>query len=60
MTEPGIVLVLSSLGVGAAGASAIALLNRLVNYASLAAAGAILYLASVRRAGGPARLPSRQ
>jgi uncharacterized protein (TIRG00374 family) len=40
VTEPGIVLVLTSLGVGAAGASAIALLNRLVNYASLAVAAA--------------------
>ncbi|MBV9355255.1 MAG: flippase-like domain-containing protein [Chloroflexi bacterium] len=61
VTEPGIVLVLSSLGVGAAGASAIALLNRLVNYASLAVAGAILYLMSLgRTAGGRARLLSHQ
>jgi glycosyltransferase involved in cell wall biosynthesis len=45
VTEPGIVLVLTSLGVGAAGASASALLNRLVNYASLAvAAGAVAVL----------------
>src|SRR3981081_3970061 len=36
VTEPGIVLVLATLGVSIAGASAIALLNRLVNYASLA------------------------
>lgn len=49
VTEPGIVLVLTSLGVAAAGASAIALLNRLVNYASLAVAGGLLYLLSVRR-----------
>jgi hypothetical protein len=38
------VLVLTSLGVAAAGASAIALLNRLVNYLSLAVAGGLLYL----------------
>jgi uncharacterized protein (TIRG00374 family) len=43
VAEPGIVLVLTSLGVAAAGASSVALLNRLVNYASLAVAGAILY-----------------
>jgi glycosyltransferase 2 family protein len=43
VTEPGIVLVLTSLGVGAAGASAVALLKRLVNYASLALAGGALY-----------------
>ena len=49
VTEPGIVLVLTSLGVGAAGASAIALLNRLVNYASLAvAAGAVAVLPRLR------------
>ncbi len=44
VTEPGIVLVLTSLGVAAAGASAVALLNRLVNYASLAVAGGVLCL----------------
>jgi uncharacterized membrane protein YbhN (UPF0104 family) len=44
VTEPGIVLVLTSLGVAAAGASAIALLNRLVNYLSLVVAGGLLYL----------------
>ncbi len=44
VTEPGIVLVLTSLGVAAAGASAIALLNRLVNYLSLAVAGGLMYL----------------
>ena len=49
VTEPGIVLVLASVGVGTAGASAVALLNRLVNYASLALAGGLLYLASARR-----------
>jgi glycosyltransferase 2 family protein len=47
-TEPGIVLVLTSVGVGAAGASAIALLNRLVNYASLAVAGGVLALLPAR------------
>jgi uncharacterized membrane protein YbhN (UPF0104 family) len=61
VTEPGIVLVLSSLGVAAAGASAIALLNRLVNYASLAVAGAILYLVPLGRAArGRALLTSHQ
>lgn len=40
VTEPGIVIVLSSLGVDPAGAGAIAVLNRFVNYVSLAAAGA--------------------
>jgi uncharacterized protein (TIRG00374 family) len=61
VTEPGIVLVLSSLGVAAAGASAIALLNRLVNYASLAVAGAILYLVPLcRTAGGRARLAAHR
>jgi uncharacterized protein (TIRG00374 family) len=44
VTEPGIVLVLTSLGVAAAGASAIALLNRLVNYLSLAVAGGLMYV----------------
>jgi uncharacterized protein (TIRG00374 family) len=44
VTEPGIVLVLTSLGVAAAGASAVALLNRLVNYLSLAVAGGLLYV----------------
>jgi uncharacterized protein (TIRG00374 family) len=44
VTEPGIVLVLTSLGVAAAGASAIALLNRLVNYLSLAVAGGLIYV----------------
>jgi uncharacterized protein (TIRG00374 family) len=44
VTEPGIVLVLTSLGVAAAGASAIALLNRAVNYLSLAVAGGLMYL----------------
>jgi uncharacterized protein (TIRG00374 family) len=47
VTEPGIVLVLATLGVSIAGASAIALLNRLVNYASLALACAVLFLVSV-------------
>jgi hypothetical protein len=42
VTEPGIVLVLTSLGVAAAGASTVALLNRVVNYLSLAFAGAII------------------
>jgi uncharacterized membrane protein YbhN (UPF0104 family) len=50
VTEPGIVLVLTSLGVSAAGASAVALLNRLVNYASLAVAGAVVYVVSTQRA----------
>jgi uncharacterized protein (TIRG00374 family) len=53
VTEPGIVLVLTSLGVAGAGASAIALLNRLVNYLSLAVAGGLMYLwrtASLTRA----------
>jgi uncharacterized protein (TIRG00374 family) len=50
VTEPGIVLVLTSLGVSAAGASAVALLNRLVNYASLAVAGAVVYVVSPQRA----------
>ena len=45
VTEPGIVLVLTTLGIAAPAASAIALLNRLVNYASLAvAAGAVSVL----------------
>src|SRR2546421_4059809 len=45
ITEPGIVVVLTSLGIATSAASAIALLNRLVNYASLAVAGGVLYLA---------------
>jgi uncharacterized protein (TIRG00374 family) len=49
VTETGIVLVLTSLGVAAAGASAVALLNRLVNYASLAVAGGVLYVLTPRR-----------
>jgi uncharacterized protein (TIRG00374 family) len=44
VTEPGIVLVLTSLGVATAGASAVALLNRLVNYLSLAVAGGLMYV----------------
>jgi glycosyltransferase 2 family protein len=48
VTEPGIVLVLTSLGASAAGASAVALLNRLVNYASLAVAVVLLYVLSAR------------
>ncbi len=44
VTEPGIVLVLTSLGAAAAGASAVALLNRVVNYASLAVAAVIVHL----------------
>ena len=50
VTEPGIVLVLTTLGIAAPAASAIALLNRLVNYASLAvAAGAVSLLPRSRR-----------
>ena len=45
ITEPGIVVVLTSLGIATSAASAIALLNRLVNYASQAVAGGVLYLA---------------
>jgi uncharacterized membrane protein YbhN (UPF0104 family) len=56
VTEPGIVLVLTSLGVAAAPASAIALLNRLVNYASLALAGGVLYVVSARRRESHRRL----
>ena len=47
-TEPGIVLVFTTLGVAPAGAAAVALLNRVVNYASLAAAGP--YVLPARRA----------
>jgi uncharacterized protein (TIRG00374 family) len=50
VTEPGIVLVLTSLGVAAASASTVALLNRLVNYLSLAAAGVVMVC--LRRTNG--------
>ena len=56
VTEPGIVVVLTSLGVGSPEASAIALLNRLVNYASLAVAGGVLYCCKVTNDGSAVRL----
>ena len=42
VTEPGIVLILTSQGLDPAAASTVALLNRLVNYASLALASALV------------------
>jgi uncharacterized protein (TIRG00374 family) len=42
VTEPGIVLILTSQGIDPAAASTVALLNRLVNYASLALASALV------------------
>ncbi|MBV9328230.1 MAG: hypothetical protein JO352_31330, partial [Chloroflexi bacterium] len=54
VTEPGIVLVLTSIGVAAAGASTVALLNRLVNYLSLALAGVVVFcLRSTRNTRAP-------
>jgi uncharacterized membrane protein YbhN (UPF0104 family) len=45
VTETGIVLVLTGLGVGPDTAAAVAVLNRIVNYLSLAVVGPILYAA---------------
>ncbi|MBV9323513.1 MAG: hypothetical protein JO352_07005, partial [Chloroflexi bacterium] len=56
------VLVLTSIGVAAAGASTVALLNRLVNYLSLALAGVVVFcLRSTRNTRAPmlAQGPSR-
>jgi uncharacterized membrane protein YbhN (UPF0104 family) len=58
VTEPGIVLVLTSLGATAASASAVALLKRLVNYLSLAVAGAVAWLLQVP--GHPSSIPPGQ
>ncbi|HVC35486.1 MAG TPA: lysylphosphatidylglycerol synthase domain-containing protein, partial [Chloroflexota bacterium] len=44
-TEAGIVLVLTGLGVSPDTAAAVAVLNRVVNYLSLAIVGPLLYLA---------------
>ncbi|MBV9580844.1 MAG: flippase-like domain-containing protein [Chloroflexi bacterium] len=58
VTEPGIILILSSLGVAAASAGTIALLNRAVNYLSLAIPAALAWCLKSRRvsrfiSGGP-------